>query len=401
MLEIVDLFREKGTLDELGIGVVRDAFADHFFPGSSTLHSRARYLLFIPWIYTRLEDQRIPSIQFDRRARVDQGALVRSLVAGGEREGVIGITARDAIIRPPAALYWTALRAMGIRRYAASYEAYVASLDRHYRADRSGLRSDDGELIEAAPRTWHGGLPDAPENLLVRTSFALTRDEADYLRERIVTSQTGTLYAELMADSSSVARVTYPWTHPAVNGLAPELRADVRDAERFSLLIQGAYLLYNLALADASADAGMTAREGLRSHYRDLLARWSAEMELHRGLFRGWSTEDMWRSVAGFKRRVSTPTRRFVDAWATFALGDRRDLADDQNARTLIKERERRLKGSLARLSNHRALELWGEASSTGRLDYRWPNVRRVIADIQVGLRRPDREVTPADNGDA
>ena len=43
-LEIVDLFREKGTLDELGIGAIRDAFADRFFPGTSTLHTRARYL---------------------------------------------------------------------------------------------------------------------------------------------------------------------------------------------------------------------------------------------------------------------------------------------------------------------------------------------------------------------
>ena len=40
MLEIVNLFREKGTLDELGIGVIRDGFSDHFFPGTSTLQTR-------------------------------------------------------------------------------------------------------------------------------------------------------------------------------------------------------------------------------------------------------------------------------------------------------------------------------------------------------------------------
>jgi hypothetical protein len=51
MLGIVDLFREKGTVDELGLGVIRDAFADRLFPGTSTLHSRARYWLFVPWLY--------------------------------------------------------------------------------------------------------------------------------------------------------------------------------------------------------------------------------------------------------------------------------------------------------------------------------------------------------------
>src|SRR5688572_19144376 len=45
MLEVIELFREKGTLDELGIGSIRDTFADHFFPGISTIQTRARYFL--------------------------------------------------------------------------------------------------------------------------------------------------------------------------------------------------------------------------------------------------------------------------------------------------------------------------------------------------------------------
>ena len=49
MLEVIDLFREKGTLDELGIGSIRDTFANHLFPAISTIESRARYFLFVPW----------------------------------------------------------------------------------------------------------------------------------------------------------------------------------------------------------------------------------------------------------------------------------------------------------------------------------------------------------------
>ena len=33
MLDVIDLFGEKTTRDELGIGGVRDAFADLLFPG--------------------------------------------------------------------------------------------------------------------------------------------------------------------------------------------------------------------------------------------------------------------------------------------------------------------------------------------------------------------------------
>ena len=51
MREIVNLFTQSESRDELGIGQVRDAFSDLLFPGTSTLHTRARYLLFVPWCF--------------------------------------------------------------------------------------------------------------------------------------------------------------------------------------------------------------------------------------------------------------------------------------------------------------------------------------------------------------
>jgi uncharacterized protein DUF6361 len=51
MLDVVDLFREHDTRDELGVGSVRDAFADMLFPGTSTIMTRARYFLLVPWAY--------------------------------------------------------------------------------------------------------------------------------------------------------------------------------------------------------------------------------------------------------------------------------------------------------------------------------------------------------------
>jgi transcriptional regulator of met regulon len=40
MLEVVDLFKEHDTRDELGIGAVLDAFTDQFFPGTTTIMTR-------------------------------------------------------------------------------------------------------------------------------------------------------------------------------------------------------------------------------------------------------------------------------------------------------------------------------------------------------------------------
>ena len=69
MLDIVDLFREHDTRDELGIGSVRDTFADLFFPYINTIMTRARYFLLVAWTYQRLERQRIGSAQIAEAGR--------------------------------------------------------------------------------------------------------------------------------------------------------------------------------------------------------------------------------------------------------------------------------------------------------------------------------------------
>jgi hypothetical protein len=61
---------EPGTLDALGLGSVRDAFSSRLSPGTSTIQTRLRYyFVFLPWIFTRLEQQRVPPAEFARRLR--------------------------------------------------------------------------------------------------------------------------------------------------------------------------------------------------------------------------------------------------------------------------------------------------------------------------------------------
>ena len=48
---------EPSTLDVLGLGTIRDAFADMLSPGTSTVQTRLRYFLFVAWILKNLEDE--------------------------------------------------------------------------------------------------------------------------------------------------------------------------------------------------------------------------------------------------------------------------------------------------------------------------------------------------------
>jgi len=66
--EVIDLFREQDTRDELGLVAIRDAFADLLFPGTSTIRTRAKYFLFVPWSYRRNEDRGTSVTDNARRA---------------------------------------------------------------------------------------------------------------------------------------------------------------------------------------------------------------------------------------------------------------------------------------------------------------------------------------------
>ena len=63
-------------------------------------------------------------------------------------------------------------------------------------------------------------------------------------------------------------------------------------------------------------------------------------------------------------------------------------INENNEARELISNRERQLKGERSRIYNQRALELWSGSSGIGMMDYRWRSARRVLIDIIDGLGR-------------
>jgi len=79
MIAAVSAFRDRDTRDELGFGSIRDALSDLLFPGTSTIQTRARYFLFVPWIYQYLEQRRVPSGRIGDRLRQDEIRLVSAL----------------------------------------------------------------------------------------------------------------------------------------------------------------------------------------------------------------------------------------------------------------------------------------------------------------------------------
>lgn len=122
--KVVSILRLLGTqtaLDELGIGTVRDAFSDMLFPGISTLQTRAKYFVILPYLFAQAENHR-----FKHRRDVlayihnEEFTLVKTLVknSGPEAYGIVGSRNMEKMVKmKPSSIYWNGLRTVGILRY--------------------------------------------------------------------------------------------------------------------------------------------------------------------------------------------------------------------------------------------------------------------------------------------
>ena len=112
VLDLVSALNEPGTLDELGIGSIRDTFSEELFPGTSTIQTRARYFLFVPWIMQMVEASSTSS--HANHARWLQLQLCNALVKShGEDPGVIGRQAVASLQRWPVDIYWLGMARWG------------------------------------------------------------------------------------------------------------------------------------------------------------------------------------------------------------------------------------------------------------------------------------------------
>lgn len=386
MMDIISSIRERETRDELGVGSIRDAFADIFFPGTSTIQTRVKYFLFIPWIYLRLEANNVQLEDIERKARKEEMRLIDGLIKGGEEEGVIGSDAREKLQRLPSNIYWNGLAEWGIRLFRGSQYSYHRFLGRHRTLISKGQLNDDKEPADPLSRgSWHYGIPKPSSEFPDRCSFQLSREEAGYLRERLFYKHQRTLLAFLVEQGKPSDAVGFPWRHPQYASFPDELKSLLRHARYFSETFFGAPLLYNLMLAELAKNKERA------EEYREKLISW-ANQDI-KGNFDDlivWRTNltTFWGAIPGtFNIREST--RSFVSKWLDIALkkDPKASIADNQEARGLILDRERRLKGSLARLDNQAARARWSGASGTGRLDYRWGIAQRHINDILNGLK--------------
>lgn len=383
-LEVIDLFGEKETRDELGLASVRDAFADLFFPGTSTIQTRAKYFLFIPWIYLELEKKEIPSSKIAEAARKEEISLIEVLANSNDRKGIIGIDARGKLKRLPSNIYWNGLRNWGIRLFQGSQPQYHRSLDSYYGACRNVILDDDKQpLYDGRPCNWHRGLPEKPKNFPKVANFLLSSQERKYLRERILSKASPSLLAFLVENGRKWKPTDFLWQHPQMGEVPQQNKEIIWHARNFSEIVHGMSLLYNLMLAEELKEIRNPKDLDLEE-YRERLNSWASLIRDRGGEYKRWDLDRFWVIASGSNLRISGTTKIFVEKSIRLILElkNPKELLIHRVARDMIRDRERFLKGPETRLGNPRALELWKGWSGSDQIDYRWRVVQNIIMDL-------------------
>ena len=387
--EIIRSFELNETVDELGGRQVFVALSDEMFPGTSVLLSRARYLLFIPWLMQRASARpnKLKSLEGYEKDLIEAFLRDADVEAHDRTEGLIGRVAGRQIKQLPSTAYWSALQAWGILQQPGSRTDILERMA----SSRATGGAEADELAERAPNIWHPNLSKEPTGFLkesIAGGFRLTPGEASWLRERWIDTASGRLLGALALMDEPLQEADFPWLSAQCIGLSPELAETIKQAERFAIVLHGSQLLYTLMLTE-KCDDEQQERIGLdSSDVRAKLDDWASWVFGRAELFVNWdSGTDFWPFVWSRVGNLRRSTPAFFDDWFRVVLeGRQTGVADDRQLRQKIELRELELKkAAQSRLRNPQMLRAWN-GTPPGIANYRWRQVQTLIRDMQEGL---------------
>ena len=379
VLDVMNLLQEQGAVDEIGIGLIRDAFANLFFPGTSTVQTVAKYFLIVPYVLKEATAGRYGNDLNKILRRIDQeekecGKLLMQNCPG--EDGIIGrrVLPKSWVARKPSNIYWNGIRTYGICTQDLTIpELLKASiiLQAQKKSTALGNKGDDttdSERDDAdAGRDVATQLFSVPDDYYAdwRTdlSIQLTVSEAAFLRKMIETSVSASLLGYLLRNNIDVTKYdSFEAIYEDLGAtVSAELARTMKLACDFNRLVYTARVRYNYILS-----AGQN---------EDAVAEW-AYIEDNMQHMMSVDVDDVLQTLHITNFRL----RRFLTSFKAALMADDLDAADKVliDREVEIKTRSR---AKLCKRDDY-ANDIW----IGGRyLDYRFSSAKRIITDIYRG----------------
>jgi len=388
---VLDYFKEKGVVDELGIGTVRDALADKLFPGINTIQTRAKYFL-LPSVIVREYYRTKPRTKLADYYRKMEDELIEALAAkyrdelgeAGQREpGIMGIRLSNAknLARKPSSVYWYGIRLHQLIRTSLSLPDYLQKNNRNFsEVEISG--DDETDDIDAGLQDETKIDMPAGIGIGAFSSIKLDKAEADYLEMKFQTST---------EEKDRDNLLTYIFRSPAVK--ATILKADSFEelynvhsslglpdktveylgmAKYFSEMMFGSHLLYNKVLRRI---------HGQRGRAQQIDAEWNGWLAGGRKSARSLDVAAMFQIA----KNVHPKTKRFIEEWHKNIS---QNSVNVPACEKLVIDQETWNKKGRARLPRRGDKGLSDKDYGIGRLDYRFFQAKAIIKDIHEGVQK-------------
>ena len=379
VLDVMNLLQEQGAVDEIGIGLIRDAFANMFFPGTSTVQTIAKYFLIVPYVMKEATEGQYGNDMARILRRIDQEEKdcgVRLMQNCPTEEGIIGrrVLPKGWVARKPSNIYWNGIRTYGICTQDLTIpELLKASivLQAQKKTSVLGNKGDDttdSERDDAdAGRDVATQLFSVPDDYYAdwreNLSVYLTVSEAAFLRKMIETSVADSLLGYLLKNNIDVTK--YDSFEAVYEDLKEEIPADLNEKMKlacdFNRLVYVARVRYNHILSNGQND--------------DAVAEWEF-IEDNMAYMISVDIDEVLRvlNITNFR------LRRFLTTFKNALLTGDLEAADKAlvDREVEIKTRSR---AKLCRRDDY-ANDNW----IGGRyLDYRLFSAKRIITDIYHG----------------
>ena len=269
IMSVLDLLSQDSTLDELGIAPVRDGFANLFFPGTSTIQTRAKYFFLVAY---ELKDLELTDDTYPNRILSTLNELERQcgeiLLSQNKAEsGIIGersIKNGKWVKRIPADIYWAGLRKyhiftggnMSLSEYVRAscvlkkQKATLAELGNRNDStdDNVGDDKNAGNLFKK--QFWN--MPLYNNEWINELCITLTKEEGLFLKEQIIRTCPNTMLSYILKnDMVSVLNCdTFKDLSMFSTEFPYEIQVDYRLALEFSDFLYIIRTLYNIMVSD-------------------------------------------------------------------------------------------------------------------------------------------------------
>jgi hypothetical protein len=398
--EILDELMPDSTVDSIGLGLPFEAISDVLFPGTSTLHTRLRYQIFVASIMYRMFADKYRNRSFDPKKRMfdHEVGLMRKLCQNMPNStGIIGKVAGDGLKYWPSMTYWGGINA--VQMFGADY---VTREDLYDEINRIGELEDGDEnkksdlfgnitLREIAFALF----PD--RKVQKNVTFDLTKKEAVFYKNQLREVAPDTLLTQ--------------WTNMRLCSVEPfesfmdvtpigheQLDSVINEAKHYSRVAMGVTHAYRAILChhrasryEKTSDQKHEEWLGYSETNRNHLARWLSENKS----LASWDIGSLksalknYRMESAIDHELGELVTKFISLWDRGAEG----ITESFREEVIAQERGRRGNRSHFVPNSETAIpdNAKGHSYSASLFNFRFAQGRRNAVDIIKGLNRRAR----------